>query len=382
MLWDSVQFVNNSWRPEEEEGDYSPHVVAITGWGQPGSDDASDDSELRKRWRAWCAIHRQRVPEYPNQLPLLILEFELENDDVNPLYPPEPESSLFRSPADGYTESGATTTGILLDSRTQSLRVDDNTTVRSIESAGFLPDIHGLDGEHEWRPSPQDVLESTTSRSKPLTALQRLRKLKTPHSARSTVDSDGSPSPVRRKERVRRDDFSGGVGMMDVFALMSQVNEQFGNASDLGTFLNIVVGVVKELTRFHRVLVYQFDEVWNRSVVAELVDRSKTCGLFRGLHFPASDISPQASVPIRILINWADGDAHQARELYALSKFVPPPPPAGPHFPPDKVRLLYDRDQPTARLIAKSEEDLEPPLVCLSLCVLWFPFLIGLVHRI
>ena len=91
--------------------------------------------------------------------------------------------------------------------------------------------------------------------------------------------------------------------MMDVFALMSQVNEQFGNAQGLETFLNIVVGVVKELTRFHRVLVYQFDEVWNRCVVAELVDRSKTCGLFRGLHFPASDISPQASAPNRMLVS-------------------------------------------------------------------------------
>ena len=91
--------------------------------------------------------------------------------------------------------------------------------------------------------------------------------------------------------------------MMDVFALMSQVNEQFGNAPDLTTLLNVVVGIVKELTRFHRVLVYQFDEAWNRSVVAELVDRSKTCGLFRGLHFPASDISPQAGVSDPMLVD-------------------------------------------------------------------------------
>jgi len=302
LLWDSVQFVNNGWTSEEEEGNYSPHVVAITGWGQPGSDDTSDDSERRKRWKAWCAVHRPRVPEYPDQLPLLILEFEVENDDVNPLYPPEPGSLPPGSPTDGYTESGAATAGVLPNRHTQSLRTDGGMTVRPAGSAGILPEIHGLDGDQEWRPSPQDLLESTTSRSKPLTALRRLRKLKAPHSARSTVDSGGSPSTVRRKERVRRDDFSGNVGMMDVFALMSQVNDQFGNAPDLETFLNVVVGVVKELTRFHRVLVYQFDEVWNRFVVAELVDWSKTCGLFRGLHFPASDISPQVGVPNRMLI--------------------------------------------------------------------------------
>jgi len=299
LLWDSVQFVNNSW-PSEEEGDYSPHIVAITGWGQPGSDDTSDDSERRKRWKAWCAIHRPRVPEHPDQLPLLILEFELENDDVNPLCPPEPENSPLGSPAGGHTEPRAKTTGVLLD---QSSRVDGDATARPAGSASILPDIHGLDGDHEWRPSPQDVLESTTSRSKPLTALQRLRKLKTSHSARGTIDNDGSPSPVRRKERVRRNYSSGSVGMMDVFALMSQVNEQFGNAPDLTTLLNVVVGIVKELTRFHRVLVYQFDEAWNRSVVAELVDRSKTCGLFRGLHFPASDISPQAGVSDPMLVD-------------------------------------------------------------------------------
>jgi len=40
------------------------------------------------------------------------------------------------------------------------------------------------------------------------------------------------------------------------------------------------------------------------------------------------------------------------------------------------VRLLYDREQPTARLVAKNEEDLEPPLVCRSSRVSRFPFLI------
>lgn len=30
----------------------------------------------------------------------------------------------------------------------------------------------------------------------------------------------------------------------------------------------------------------------------------------------------------------------------------------------DKVRLLYDRGQPTARLVVRSREDLLKPLVC------------------
>ena len=84
--------------------------------------------------------------------------------------------------------------------------------------------------------------------------------------------------------------------MMDVFAVMAQINEQLGAAHDLEAFLKVVVGIIKDLTQFHRVLVYQFDEVWNGKVMSELVDWSQTHDLFHGLHFPASDIPPQVSV--------------------------------------------------------------------------------------
>ena len=90
--------------------------------------------------------------------------------------------------------------------------------------------------------------------------------------------------------------------MMDVFAVMAQINEQLGAAPDLETFLDVVVGVIKDLTQFHRVLVYQFDESWNGKVMAELVDWTQTHDLYKGLHFPAVDIPAQA------------------RNLYALSK--------------------------------------------------------------
>ena len=247
------------------------------------------------------------MPGQPDQLPLIILEFELENDNVKPLYPPQSEHSPLGSPASGSTASGSTLAGISLDSHTQSLRTDSDITMRSTGNADVLPETHGLDGDHEWHPSPQDVLESTTSRSKPLKALQRLRKFESSHSPASgrsaTADSDGGPSPVRRKGRTRRNDPASGVGMMDVFALMSEINEQFGSAPDLEAFLNVVVGVVKELTQFHRVLVYQFDEAWNGFVVSELVDWSKTHDLFKGLHFPASDIPPQAGAPNCMLVN-------------------------------------------------------------------------------
>ncbi|KAL9113895.1 MAG: hypothetical protein Q9227_002029 [Pyrenula ochraceoflavens] len=147
-------------------------------------------------------------------------------------------------------------------------------------------------------PTPEEYAESTVNMSKPLRVLRSARKKK------------------------------GEAAAMEVFNIMSQVQEQLANAEDLDKFLRVLIGVVKELTGFHRVMVYQFDNLWNGRVVAELVDPRATKDLYKGLNFPASDI-PQ-----------------QARELYKINK----------------VRLLYDRDQETARLVCRTMEDLERPL--------------------
>lgn len=75
-------------------------------------------------------------------------------------------------------------------------------------------------------------------------------------------------------------------------------------------------------------MVYQFDDAWNGRVVAEQVDWTRTRDLFNGLHFPSSDIPPQA------------------RELYKINK----------------VRVLFDRDQPTSRLVCRTKEEVDSPL--------------------
>ncbi|KAK0704134.1 hypothetical protein B0T21DRAFT_299389 [Apiosordaria backusii] len=147
-------------------------------------------------------------------------------------------------------------------------------------------------------PTLEELTESTEIRSKPLRVLRSARK--------------------RRGE----------AGAMQVFDIMSQVQEQLANAPNLEIFLKILVGIVKELTGFHRVMIYQFDSMFNGKVVTELVDPALTRDLYKGLHFPASDIPKQA------------------RELYKLNK----------------VRLLYDRDLETARIVCRSTEDLEVPL--------------------
>lgn len=139
-----------------------------------------------------------------------------------------------------------------------------------------------------------------------------------------STEVSSKPLRVLRSARKRRDE----AGAMQVFDIMSQVQEQFASAPNLDRFLKILVGIVKELTGFHRVMVYQFDAAFNGKVVTELVDPVQTRDLYHGLHFPASDIPKQA------------------RDLYKLNK----------------VRLLYDRDLPSARLVCRTVEDLETPL--------------------
>lgn len=141
--------------------------------------------------------------------------------------------------------------------------------------------------------------------------------------AASTINIS-QPLRVLRNARRRK----GEAAAMEVFSILTQIQEQLGRANDLDTLLNTTAGLVKELTGFHRVLIYQFDSSWNGLVVAELVDPKSTIDLYKGLHFPASDIPAQA------------------RELYKVNK----------------VRLLYDRDQVTSRLVCRTLEDLETPL--------------------
>jgi light-regulated signal transduction histidine kinase (bacteriophytochrome) len=147
-------------------------------------------------------------------------------------------------------------------------------------------------------PTKDEVEESTCSISKPLRFLRSTRK---------KVNS----TPA-----------------VEVSNMISQIQEQLSAATSLGKSLKILAGVVKELTGFHRVMIYQFDQAWNGRVVTELVDPRATKDLYKGLCFPASDIPKQA------------------RDLYKLNK----------------VRVLYDREQQSARLVCRTVGDLVYPL--------------------
>jgi len=147
-------------------------------------------------------------------------------------------------------------------------------------------------------PTRDGIAESTQIASKPLRILRRASQLR------------------------------GEVAALNVYRLTSQIQEQFGAATSMDELMKTIVGIVKELTNFHRVMIYQFDSLWNGKVVTELVDLTKTKDLYKGLYFPASDIPKQA------------------RDLYRVNK----------------IRLLYDRELRTARLVCRSAKDLEVPL--------------------
>jgi light-regulated signal transduction histidine kinase (bacteriophytochrome) len=80
-----------------------------------------------------------------------------------------------------------------------------------------------------FEPTEDDLAESTTKESKPLRLLKR------------------------RQQRNK--------SPMEHFSILSQVNEQLAGATDLKTFVKIVVGVFKEITGFHRVMVYQVSPI-------------------------------------------------------------------------------------------------------------------------
>jgi hypothetical protein len=341
LLWDNVQFLNDTdGSDNEKDGGENPQVFLLSGWGEPGSAPSDEEDEGpregdRRFWTCWCAAHRppSRAPPppqdhntYQKQAPrnIIILEFELERDLYNPLYPPfqhdlysagSPDSMIGETRTNSSMSSGSSTAMSFSRGSGTSTEMYTTTTATPNQTAGatppadvygsptsvpdantlinpaelFLSSKQGLEGDDQWFPSPEDVFESTTSHAKPLKALERMRRINRTFTG---APGSGDGSNPRTRARTRRG-MQSGVGTMDIFSVLAQVNDQLSAAPDLEAFLKIVVGVVKDLTQFHRVLIYQFDEQWNGQVVSELVDWRQTHDLYKGLHFPASDIPAQ-----------------------------------------------------------------------------------------
>jgi hypothetical protein len=94
----------------------------------------------------------------------------------------------------------------------------------------------------ETQASEEERKLSTTSCSKPLHAVQ----------------------VARETERQ--------IGSMELFHVLCEIQNQLAAQTSLQALLDVIVGLVYELTSFHRVMVYQFDETKAGTVVSEIVD--------------------------------------------------------------------------------------------------------------
>jgi len=385
VLWDNIEALNES---PEELNETGPTVFRLHGWGQPGP--GTGRARARKHWDVWCAAHRPEGQHEDGSPPLIILEFELVHDEINPRDETQARESQGQPPSfseedrasstgeiravRGAVDERAPMTGLMpvpeqqelstksvtnegasqVDSEvavTETAGSKDQTpragstngtatspgqsTTSAIGSDATVTQVHseagtprgGLEGQ-PYIPLAEEVAESTQSTSKPLKALARMRLSKRRTATGRTRRRTGAGGPG----------VSAGAGgplggdpdhvALDMFGLLSQANEQLAAQPDLQSFLKTTVSIVREITSFSRVMIYQFDEQWNGQVVCELVNWNDTHDLYKGLHFPASDIPAQA------------------RAMYKVNK----------------VRLLYDRDQTTARMVCRDHSDLARPV--------------------
>ena len=238
----------------------------LSGQGAPGTGMDGDDSDTRLEWTCWCALHKPNVKNRPK---LIIIEFELENDIMNPIMqdrtaeeiaedkareqsesifgerpasgPDGPPTSIpgLGGAADGETpDPGAAASslpgmlgqggnnGSSTAAATSSGVEGSNAPENDVSGGPVTPGEEGLGGAA----TQEEIDSSTRSRVKPIRALRRLRKAK------------GGP---------------GGGDVMKLFSVLGQINDELSKAEELQTSLEIAAGVVAEITGFHRVMIYQ-----------------------------------------------------------------------------------------------------------------------------
>jgi light-regulated signal transduction histidine kinase (bacteriophytochrome) len=125
-----------------------------------------------------------------------------------------------------------------------------------------------------------------------------------------------SPTEGRRKEGS------------ELVMVIAHIQTQLSAAKTVEQLADTVVALIQDLTKFHRVMLYQFDPDFNGAVIAEIANHRASGNTYKGLRFPASDIPAQA------------------RKLYQINR----------------VRLLFDREQETSRLVCRTVDDLQPAL--------------------
>ncbi|KAF2467268.1 phytochrome-like protein [Lindgomyces ingoldianus] len=155
----------------------------------------------------------------------------------------------------------------------------------------------------------------------------------TPYNTLGSDPGEATSSFLKKSEPLNItvhtiDMFQGEGRTMEVVSVMSHIQQQLSSKNDIQDLLDTIVGLIQELTGYHRCMVYRFDENYNGRVVSELLNPQASLDIYKGLHFPASDIPKQA------------------RDLYKINK----------------VRVLFNRDTFPSRLVYRNLEDLDSPL--------------------
>jgi light-regulated signal transduction histidine kinase (bacteriophytochrome) len=101
--------------------------------------------------------------------------------------------------------------------------------------------------------SPEELEKSTTSASKPLLGVEIARQ-------------------------KQNEQFSS----LDLFNTITQAQNQIAGCKSVQSVLEVVVGIVAELTGFHRVMFYRFDSQMNGCVEAELLNPRASTDIYRG----------------------------------------------------------------------------------------------------
>ncbi len=107
--------------------------------------------------------------------------------------------------------------------------------------------------------------------------------------------------------------------------LISKGFSNFEQNIDIYDYLEKIAVLVRDLTGFDRVMVYRFDANWDGEVIAE--SRVEEAESYLGLHFPASDIPPQARhlYTVNYIRHIADISAEPVPVLPALNPLTGQP---------------------------------------------------------
>lgn len=356
----------------DEEADLI-HTFPLSGRGKKEEDE----------WYCWCAAHLANstapINDIDNKLgkvsskdkrPRIILEFEPIHDpsakekasrttipriyeDIHPLYPLGLVKEGSKSTGDTIKNTSDISKSITqTDSTNETVKPANNAQQITTKTNADNDKINEDNNDENYWSLGQDgfatlheIRRSTISKSRPLRTLQRSARTQKAFDSKlerekNKLEDSGELNSTSKKEKLTRNHLQGkirrhinnpdDISSFDVITLCQDIDAQLSEAAEKSVedLYDVIVGIAKDITNFDRVLLYKFDNEANGVVESELVNWQRCNEIFRGLHFPASDIPAQA------------------RELYVHTK----------------VRQLYDRDAPTSQVVVRDKDDLKYPL--------------------